>query len=130
MQMLMKTLNLLKSAKKRIYYQGLVKSEFPSEMARLIMEVGLQSKNLERRELKREIIKICYQMKEDISLILANTVVNYCLNKVTGKTLIKVKHRHEKTLANLRHTKKSFMGKLILCLFVALYIIIHHTICQ
>ena len=92
-------------------------------------ELAKLKTNLEWRELKREMIKICHQMKEDIGLILFNTV-NYCLNKVTAKTLMKVKHRHEKTLFNLRHTKESFMAKVILCLFVALYIIIHRTICQ
>ena len=40
-------------------------------------------------------IKICHQMKEDVGLILFNTV-NYYLNKVITKTLVKVKHRHGK----------------------------------
>ena len=43
--------------------------------------------NLERRKLKREMIKICHQMKEDIGLILFNAV-NYYLGKVTAKNLI------------------------------------------
>ena len=40
------------------------------KIARLIMEAEIQSKPLERRKLKREMIKICNQMKEDIGLIL------------------------------------------------------------
>ena len=48
-------------------------------------------------------------MKEDIGLILFNTV-NYYLNKVIAKTLIKVKHRHEKNVS----TKERFMAKVIL----------------
>ena len=38
-------------------------------------------------------------MKEDIGLILLNTV-NYYLNKVIDKTLIKVKYYHEKKFIN------------------------------
>ena len=38
----------------------------------------------------KEMIKICHQMKENISLIVFNTV-NYYLNKVIAKTLIRVK---------------------------------------
>ena len=73
-------------------------------------------------------IQTCHQMKEDTGLILLNTV-NYYLNKVIDKTLIKVKHYHEKKFINLHQHKKSFMAKVILCLFVALYIIIYCTIC-
>ena len=68
-------------------------------------------------------------MKEDVGLILFNTV-NYYLNKVITKTLVKVKHRHGKKLVSLRQHKKKLYGESILCLFVALYIIIHITICQ
>ena len=92
-------------------------------------------------------IKICHQMKEDIGLVLFNTI-NYYLNKVIVKTLIKplsanftkwsntlkqfvgnlptnflsvfghfvgqalkVKHRHEKKLVNLRQHKRKLYGK-------------------
>ena len=50
----MKTSILLKSAKKMIYYQSLLKSDSQSEVevkrkiARFIMEAELQSKHLER----------------------------------------------------------------------------------
>lgn len=43
-------------------------------------------------------------------LILFNTV-NYYLNKVVTKTLVKVKHRHGKKLVSLRQHKKNFMAK-------------------
>ena len=46
-------------------------------------------------------------MKEDIVLILFNTA-NYHFNKVVDKTLIKVIHRHEKKLVNLRQRKRKF----------------------
>ena len=49
------------------------------KIARFIMEAELQSKHLERWKLKREMIKICHQMKEDVGLILFNTV-NYYLS--------------------------------------------------
>ena len=76
-------------------------------------------------------IKICHQMKEDIGLILFKTI-NYYLNKVLAKTLInplranfikwsntlnfvglalKVKHRLEKKLVNLRHHKRKLYDK-------------------
>ena len=44
------------------------------KIARLIMEAELQSKHLEPQKLKREMIKICHQMNQDIGLILLNTV--------------------------------------------------------
>ena len=96
------------------------------KIARLIMEAELQSKHLGRRKLKREMIKICHQNEKDIGLILFNTV-NYYLNKVVPKTLIKVKHRHEKKLVNLRQHKRKLMTKVILCFFAALCMIIHCT---
>ena len=68
-------------------------------------------------------------MTEDIGLILFNTV-NHYLNKVIAKTLIKVKHRHEEKLVIYVSEKEMFMAKEILCLLVALYIIVHRTICQ
>ena len=49
-------------------------------------------------------------MKKDIGLILFSTV-NYYLNKVVPKTLIKVKHRHEKKLVNLRQYKRKLYGE-------------------
>ena len=55
-------------------------------------------------------INICHQMKEHIGLILYNTV-NYYLNKVINKTLIKGKHRHEKKLANLHQHKRKPYGE-------------------
>ena len=80
------------------------------KIACLIMEVELQSKHLERQKLKWEMIKICHQMKEDMGLILLNTV-NYYLNKVIAKTLIKVKHSHEKKLVSLRQHKRKLYGE-------------------
>ena len=74
-------------------------------------------------------IKICHQIKEHVGLILFDTV-NYYLNKVIDNILIKVKHRQEKKPADLRQPKENFLTKVILCLFVALYIIIHRTICR
>ena len=65
------------------------------------MEAGLQSNQLQGRKLKREMITLCHQMKKDIGLILFITV-NYYLNKVIAKTLINVKHRHEKKLVNTK----------------------------
>ena len=49
-------------------------------------------------------------MKEDIGFLLFN-IVNYYLNKVIAKTLIKGKHRHEKKLVNLRQHKRKLYGK-------------------
>ena len=49
-------------------------------------------------------------MTEDIGLILFNTV-NHYLNKVIAKTLIKVKHRHEEKLVNLRQRKRNVYGE-------------------
>ena len=49
-------------------------------------------------------------MKENIGLILFDTV-NYCLNKVIAKTLIKVSYCHEKRLVNLRHHKRKLYGE-------------------
>lgn len=73
--------------------------------ASLIMKAELQSKHLEKQKLKREMIKICHQM---IGLILFNAV-NYNLNKVIAKTLIKVKHCHWKKLVNLdQHKRKLY----------------------
>ena len=60
-------------------------------------------------------------MKEDIALILFNTV-NYHLNKVIGKTLNKVKIVMRKSSLIYVSIKESFVAKVILCLFVALYI--------
>ena len=74
------------------------------------MKAELQSKHLEREKLEREMIKICHQMKEDIDLILFKTV-NYYLNKVVAKTLIKLKRRHEKKLVNLRQHKRKPYGE-------------------
>ena len=51
-----------------------------------------------------------HQMKESIGLILFITV-NYYLNKVIAKTLINVKHRHEKKLVNLRQYKRMLYGE-------------------
>ena len=53
---------------------------------------------------------MCHQVSEDIGLILFNTV-NYYLNKVIPKPLIKVKHRHEKKLVNLRQQKRKVYGE-------------------
>ena len=77
--------NLLpKFAKIRISFRsGSIKVK--RKTARLIMETELQSKHLERRKLKQEMIKRCHQMTEDIGLILFNTV-RYYLNKVIAKT--------------------------------------------
>ena len=53
-------------------------------------------------------------MKEDVGLILFNTV-NYYLNKVITKTLVKVKYRHGKKLVSLRqHKKKALWRKYIM----------------
>ena len=49
-------------------------------------------------------------MKEDIGLILFNTV-NYYLNNVIAKTLIKVKHCHEKKLVTLVQQKRNLYGE-------------------
>ena len=55
-------------------------------------------------------IKICHQTKEGTDLILFDRV-NYYLNKVIAKTLIKVKHRHEKKLVNLPQHKRMLYGE-------------------
>ena len=69
-------------------------------------------------------------MKEDIALILFNTV-NYYLNKVIAKTLNKVKHRHEKKLVNLRQHKRKLCGESnTLFIRSTVHIIFHRTICQ
>ena len=134
----MKTLDLLKSAKNEDLLPNFAKirlsirsgsMKLKLKIARLTMEVRLQSKHLERRKLKREMIKICHQMKEDIGLILFHTV-NYYLNKVIAKTLIKVKHRHEKKFVNLRPHKRKLYGESNTLFIRRLYIIIHRTICQ
>ena len=109
MQKLMKTLDLLKFAKKEDFSARFAKirlsirsgsMKVKRKTTCLKMEAESQSKHLERQKLKQEMIKICHQIKEHIGLILLDKV-NYYLNKVIDKTLIKVKHRHEKKLANL-----------------------------
>ena len=80
------------------------------KITHLIIEIQLQGKHLERQKLKQEMIKMYHQMKEDIGLILFNTV-NCYLNKVVTETLFKVKHRHEKKLVNLRQNKRKLYGE-------------------
>ena len=53
-------------------------------------------------------IKICHQMKEDIGLVLSNTI-NYYLNKVIVKTLIKPLSANFTKWSN---TLKQFVGNL------------------
>ena len=53
-------------------------------------------------------IKICHQMKEDIGLVLFNTI-NYYLNKVIVKTLIK---RLSANFTKWSNTLKQFVGNL------------------
>ena len=58
-------------------------------IACLIIEAELQNKHLEWQKLKQEMIKIRHHAKEDLGLRLFNTV-NYYLNRIVAKTLIKV----------------------------------------
>ena len=74
------------------------------------MEAELQSKDLQWEKLKPDMIKVCHQMKKVIRLMLFNTV-NYYLNKVIAKTVIKVKYRNEKKLFNSRQHKRNLYGK-------------------
>ena len=62
------------------------------------MEAELQSRHLEPRKLKQEMIKICHQMKEDIGLILLSIeeekVLSFGLNQHIPTTLNRKQSTH------------------------------------
>ena len=65
------------------------------------MNTELEKKHLEKRKLKKEIKKICIELKMNLSLIILNTVLHQI--RVAVKSRLKnISKRHENKLFNMR----------------------------
>ena len=71
------------------------------KISSLFMNTELENKNSENRKLKKEIKKICIELKRNSNLIILNTALHQI--RVTVKSRLKnISKRHENELFNLR----------------------------
>ena len=71
------------------------------QIARLIMNAELQNKHIQKRKLKKEIKKICTELKRTVSLIILNTCFHQ-INIALKSKLKEITKRHVTKLINLR----------------------------
>ena len=67
----------------------------------LFMNTELENKHSEKRKLKKEIKKICIELKRNLGLIILNTVLHQISVAVKSR-LKNISKRHEHKLFNLR----------------------------
>ena len=70
-------------------------------IARLVINTELQNKHIQIRKLKKEITKICTELKCTVSLIILNKCFQQ-INIALKNKLKKITKRHETKLINLR----------------------------
>ena len=81
-------------------------AKLQQKLARIIMETEMQQKHLEKRKIRREIVKLSLVFKDSLGLILFN-VIMYRLDRSLKLKSNVVSERHIKKLSKLRNQTNS-----------------------
>ena len=96
-------------------------------IAILVMNTKLQNKHIQKWKLKKEIKKICTELKHTICLIILNTLKK---NVALKSKLKRITKRHETKLINFIDNKIKVPFKLQKFTSKTQFTIVHHINCQ